>query len=422
MKRTLAALLVCCLVLASLAGCGSSGGAGREPAASSGVAATPQPTPTPEPTPVPIYPNPLTGLEKESDFHNGRAPVAVMVNNIKMSSGNDAFPQWGIGSADIIYEMVTEGGITRMMAVFSDYDKMPKVGPVRSARDQHVQLMLPMGALYVHEGASIFAARMLRMRTYPSGLQAYNLEEDGTYDWGSRDLYLNNPLGIGSGVVKWDESRRATRSQEMCAYTSGEQVAAAVAAGADGSGEPGPIFNFVRYDEPSRVLTGGDAQSMYFQYSSSYYAGFTYDPTSFKYLKTNTKGEPHIDGDTGEQLAFENVLLLFADVKPYTSLGYDAGMLVHVEYSWGGLGYYFSEGRYEKIRWLKGLPNEPLRIVDADGHEVDVQINCGKTYVGITDLGMYDYCKLNEHSLNEEYQGEAPTLEENAADNVEAAD
>lgn len=422
MKRILAALLVCCLVLASLAGCGSSGGAGREPAASSGVAATPQPTPTPEPTPVPLYPNPLTGLEKESDFHNGRAPVAVMVNNIKMSSGNDAFPQWGIGSADIIYEMVTEGGITRMMAVFSDYDKMPKVGPVRSARDQHVQLMLPMGALYVHEGASIFAARMLRMRTYPSGQQAYNLEEDGTYDWGSRDLYLNNPLGIGSGVVKWDQDRRASRSQEMCAYTSGEQVAAAVANGADDTGEPDPIFNFVRYDEPSRVLTGGDAQSMYFQYSSSYYAGFTYDPTSFKYLKTNTKGQPHIDGDTGEQLAFENVLLLFADVKPYTSLGYDAGMLVHVEYSWGGLGYYFSEGRYEKIRWLKGLPNEPLRIVDADGHEIDVQINCGKTYVGITDLGMYDYCKLNEHSLNEEYQGDAPTLEENAADNVEAAD
>lgn len=422
MKRILAALLVCCLVLASFTGCGSSGGAGREPAASSGVAATPQPTATPEPTPVPIYPNPLTGLEKESDFHNGRAPVAVMVNNIKMSSGNDAFPQWGIGSADIIYEMVTEGGITRMMAVFSDYDKMPKVGPVRSARDQPVQLMLPMGAMYVHEGASIFAARMLRMRTYPSGQQAYNLEEDGTYDWGSRDLYLNNPLGIGSGVVKWDQDRRASRSQEMCAYTSGEQVAAAVANGADDTGEPDPIFNFVRYDEPSRVLTGGDAQSMYFQYSSSYYAGFTYDPTSFKYLKTNTKGQPHIDGDTGEQLAFENVLLLFADVKPYTSLGYDAGMLVHVEYSWGGLGYYFSEGRYEKIRWLKGLPNEPLRIVDADGHEIDVQINCGKTYVGITDLGMYDYCKLNEHSLNEEYQGDAPTLEENAADNVEAAD
>ena len=167
MKRTLALLLVFCLVLASLAGCGSSSsGAGRDTGSgSTAQAAPPEPTATPEPTPVPLNPNPLTGLEKESDFHNGRSPVAVMVNNLKMSSGNDAFPQWGIGSADIIYEMVTEGGITRMMAVYSDYEKMPKVGPVRSARDQHVQLMLPLGALYVHEGASIFAARMRRMRT-----------------------------------------------------------------------------------------------------------------------------------------------------------------------------------------------------------------------------------------------------------------
>lgn len=423
MKRTLALLLVCCLVLASLAGCGSSSGAGRDTGSQGGApAAPPAPTATPEPTPVPLNPNPLTGLEKDSDFHNGRSPVAVMVNNIKMSSGNDAFPQWGIGSADIIYEMVTEGGITRMMAVFSDYDKMPKVGPVRSARDQHVQLMLPMGALYVHEGASIFAARMLRMRTYPSGQQAYELEEDGTYDWGARDLYLNNPLGIGSGVVKWDQERRAYRSQEMCAYTSGEQVAAAVAAGADDSGEPDPIFNFVRYDEPSRVLEDGDANSMYFQYSSSYYAGFEYDPSSFKYLKTNTKGEPHIDGDTGEQLAFENVLILFAEVQPYVNLGYDAKQLVHVEYSWGGVGYYFSEGRFERIRWLKGLPREPLRIVDGDGNEIDVEINCGKTYVGVTDYGMYDYCMMNGHSLNEEYQDGAPTMQENTDDNVEAAD
>ena len=415
MKRIFAVLLALCLAVSMLAGCGGAG-------TNAGPASTAAPTPTPEPTPIPLNPNPLTGLEKAPDFHDGKAPVAVMVNNIKMSNGNDAFPQWGIGSADVLYEMVTEGGITRLMAVFSDYTKMPTVGPVRSARDQHVQLMLPMGAMYVHEGASIFAARMLRMRTYPSGAQAANLEEDGTFDWSERDLYLNNPLGFGGGVVKWDQERMSYRSQEMCAYTSGEQVAAAVEKGADDSGEPDPIFNFVRYDEPVRVPDGPAADSMHFQFSSSYFADFTYDPATHLYMKGNTKGQPHIDGDTNEQLGFDNVLLLFTQVVPYSSLGYDAQMLVHVEYSWGGVGYYFTQGRMEPIRWMKGLPREPLRIVDAEGHEIDVQINCGKTYVGVTDNSMFDYCKRNGSSMNEEITGDAPVIEENAADNVEAQD
>ncbi len=415
MKRIFAAVLALSLALTMLVGCGSNG-AGRGDNAPGAEAAS-----APEPTPIPLNPNPLTGLEKASDYPNGKAPVAVMVNNIKMSSGNDAFPQWGIGAADVLYEMVTEGGITRLMAVYSDYTKMPKVGPVRSARDQHVQMMLPMNAMYVHEGASIFAARMLRTRAYPSGQLAADRDEDGTYDWKEKDLYDGNPEKYGR-VVEWDEQRRASRSQEMCAYTSGEKVKMAVENGANDNGEPAPIFNFVRYDEPVRVPDGVDANDMHIQFSSSYYADFNYDSATAKYLKGNTKGQPHIDGDTNEQLAFDNVLLLFTEVKPYSQMGYDAGMLVHVEYSWGGVGYYFSQGKMEKVRWIKGLPHEPLRIVDFDGNEIDVQINCGKTYVGVTDYGMFDYCKLNGNSLNAEITGDAPELEENAADNVEAED
>ena len=60
---------------------------------------------------------------------NEQRPVAVMINNI-----GEAMPQSGIGQADVIYEMIVEGGITRLMAVFSDYSGLEKIGPVRSAR------------------------------------------------------------------------------------------------------------------------------------------------------------------------------------------------------------------------------------------------------------------------------------------------
>lgn len=359
--------------------------------------------------------NPLTGLEKTADYPNGKRPVAVMVNNIKSSTGNDAFPQWGIGSADLIYEMVTEGGITRLMAVFSDYSKMPTVGPVRSARDQHVQLMMPYQALYVHEGGSIFAKHMLGEDGY------YDENDYSTYNYKAQDLYNSNPF-LNTTVVKWDQNRIAEgRNREMCAYTNGEMVSNAVANGADDAFEPKPIFNFVSYLEPERTPTAGTADSMFFQFSSSYYAGFNYDAATGTYKKTNTKGEPHIDGNTGEQLEFKNVLLLFSDIQPYSSLGYDAGMLVHVEYSYGGLGYYFTNGHYEPIRWLKGLPNEPLRIVDNGGNEIDVEINCGKTYIGITDYGMYDYCEINGVSVNPAVSGAQTDISEDlSTDNVEA--
>ncbi|MEG2770326.1 MAG: DUF3048 domain-containing protein, partial [Oscillospiraceae bacterium] len=158
MKKVFSIILVFALMLTVFTACGNGNTNSGDPIFGGNDSVA---TPAPTPTPVPLTPEPLTGLKKDSSYPNGKCPVAVMVNNIKMSNGNDAFPQWGIGSADLIYEMVTEGGITRLMAIFADYEHMPKVGPVRSARDQHVQMMLPLDALYVHEGASIFAKRML---------------------------------------------------------------------------------------------------------------------------------------------------------------------------------------------------------------------------------------------------------------------
>ena len=79
--------------------------------------------------PPPVYYNPLTGRSGASESSVGNRPVAVMINNIKAS-----LPQYGIYKADIIYEMLVEGGITRMMALYSDYENVPKVCSVRSCR------------------------------------------------------------------------------------------------------------------------------------------------------------------------------------------------------------------------------------------------------------------------------------------------
>ena len=109
--------------------------------------------------------DPLTGEARKS---TGRM-VGVMVNNIANSEKQNARPQRGIGSADLLIESKVEGGITRLCAVFRDADTIPEVGPLRSGRDQFLQLLMPHQALYYHDGESIFCTQFINVYDY-SGL------------------------------------------------------------------------------------------------------------------------------------------------------------------------------------------------------------------------------------------------------------
>ncbi|WP_175409642.1 DUF3048 domain-containing protein [Streptomyces sp. TRM64462] len=96
---------------------------------------TPSPTPTPTPTaPTPAAVSPFTGLP-------GRAgPVlAVKIDNVRA-----ARPHTGLGAADIVYVEQVEGGLTRLLAVYSS-QQPPRIGPVRSARESDVELLRQFG-------------------------------------------------------------------------------------------------------------------------------------------------------------------------------------------------------------------------------------------------------------------------------------
>lgn len=359
-KKRIASLVICAALSVSLlTGCGGQPGTGPGPGN------TPHPQNSEEvsqenPTQTPAYEtakniNPFTGYEKEADYPNGKRAVAVMINNLK-----DALPQRGTSAADVLYEMVTEGGITRLMAVYSDYSKMPDTGPIRSARDQHIQLMFPYEAMHVHIGASAIAQDMLERFSY--GKQ--NIE------------------GITYSAVWWRDTPHDD-SSSYC-YTNGKLLSAFLQGNGDfdDAYEASPIFHFAPYDEPPRLPDGGTAGDVHIQFSSSYYADFIYDQNTKKYLKYDTLGQPQVDEGNGQQVAVDNVIVLFTRVEKRPG----DTPLFEVDYSNGGYGYYISQGRYEQIRWLKGLPNQPLRIVDIGGNEIDVQINCGKTYVAIADL------------------------------------
>ncbi|WP_394965976.1 DUF3048 domain-containing protein, partial [Candidatus Allofournierella excrementigallinarum] len=131
MKRLLCILLALAMSASLFTACG-----GDETITSGG--GEPAVEATPEPTPEPYDANVLTGYEKTADYAEGQRITAVMVNNIQTCR-----PQRGLSEADMLFEIKVEGGITRFMALFTDYNNIPDIGPIRSARDQFFRLVLP---------------------------------------------------------------------------------------------------------------------------------------------------------------------------------------------------------------------------------------------------------------------------------------
>ena len=109
-QRTITLVLLFLMLFLVLVGCG--GPAEEQPDMSDEPVISDEPEPDPEPV-IPMGTNPLTGLPLELEYVNDR-PVAVIFNNLYQ-----AMPQLGISQADIIYEIPAEGGITRMLGVFS---------------------------------------------------------------------------------------------------------------------------------------------------------------------------------------------------------------------------------------------------------------------------------------------------------------
>lgn len=179
----------------------------------------------------------LTGAARST---NSR-PVAVMVNNIANSQRQNARPQRGIGSADLLIEAKVEGGITRLCAVFSDADSIPEVGPLRSGRDQFLQLLMPWNILYYHDGESIFCTQFVSVYGY-SGLNI-----------GGKN-YFKTPI---HPIVSHRNNRGRDVAYEHTEFTSGKEICKAASDAGISLYAPseGTFFHFADYrtDEVNKL-------------------------------------------------------------------------------------------------------------------------------------------------------------------------
>ena len=209
---SLSAALLAALLLGGCAGAASSDAVSTPESASAA-----EPTPTPEPTPAPPAPNPLTGAA-DADYTSKR-PVAVTLRNLTGST-----PQWGIASADVLVEGVTEGTTASLMALYADAGSIAKVGPVGPARDLLLQVALPLNALPVHIDKNIYASNLLNVLSYQD-LDGYH---------------------IGKAAFAFDTDRQgAGYAEENCWYTTAELINSGLATyGTTLSGDNTPLFQF----------------------------------------------------------------------------------------------------------------------------------------------------------------------------------
>ena len=321
-------------------------------------------------TSLPAYnADPLTGEPRRS---NGRM-VGVMVNNISNTQRQNARPQRGIGSADLLIESKVEGGITRLCAVFRDADTIPEVGPLRSGRDQFLQLLMPWDILYYHDGESIFCTQFVNVYQY-SGLNI-----------GGKS-YFNTPV---HPHVAHRDSRGRNVAYEHTEFTSGKEIRKAASDAKISLYAPseGTIFHFADYrtDEVNKLPGEPSAKKLTILHSESYRTSFSYSAFSHTYAmqmynSSKKATENTVDELTGAQLTFENVVVCFADMDAYAGDSHD---VQEVQYIKGGDAYLFTRGGVQVGRWEKTYPTNPLKLYTKSGEEMT--LNRGKTYFALVD-------------------------------------
>lgn len=330
----------------------------------------PEPTEDPDSLYDPSNPdsvNPITGVQDMDPDNEGMRSITVVVNNC-----HAAMPQRGISQADAIYEYETEGGQTRLLCVFADGNTIPEIGSLRSARIVASDLSAGMNSIFIHFG---------RNPRVPDHLAEYGIDDvDGNNCSAGANSSANGEVTLPSNLFFWrDSTWISQRAIEHTAVSNGDYIQAAIEHyGIDREGDSPLLFNFVPDNSEDIEEATEDCTSLNVYFSQvNDDALFEYDTSDGLYYKSQYGGEPQVDQTTGEQIAFTNVVVLYADIQPHGDSTTDA----YLEN--GGTGWYACDGVIVPLTWTKPTPNDPITLYNEDGDELEV--NRGRSYICVVD-------------------------------------
>ncbi len=307
--------------------------------------------PTPEPIPTPDLTNKaiskFTGEYLDKDIAKLR-PYAVVINNMHVAK-----PQSGISQADLYYEVLSEGDITRIVAIFQGPNS-EKIGPIRSARHYFLDFALDNDAAFFHYGQSPQAEKALK------------------------SLAINNLNGIYDSKTYWRDTKRSNipKMLEHSAYTDSQKMAEGVERmGYDQEINDNYESMFDFYEEETVPGKSEKADKINVDYSGSYYSDFEFDSKTGLYNKFDA-GKPHVDEEKDIQLTVANVIIQNAKMNVIN--GDNAGRR-EVQLVSSGDGYLATKGVYIPISWKKASHQSPTQWFDSAGNKL--KLNKGKTWI-----------------------------------------
>ncbi len=215
---------------------------------------------------------PTSDVEKKSPFT--QRPFAVIIENAPA-----ARPQSGLSQADIVYEIMTEGGITRFLAIFQSED-VEKIGPLRSARPYFVMKAAEHNAVLVHCGGSVEAY------TYLQQLALDHIDEMKNFKafWRSKDRNPPHNLYTSLASLKGEGNKLGYNKPVLASYF--------------------PVSGNLNLGDEAF----SSAKKIEINYTNNYRVSFEYDPTRNIYLR-KVNGETHIDALNGNPITSRTLIV-----------------------------------------------------------------------------------------------------------------
>ena len=287
--------------------------------------------------------------EKTVQIYQGtERPIAVMIDN-----NTKAWPQSGLNDAYVVYEILVEGGETRLMACFKGAN-LEKIGPIRSSRHYFLDYALENDAIYVHHGWSPQAQSDIS--TYKVN-NINGLIESSKSFWRVKDKKAPHNMVTNTETILELANKKKYRTQS----------------------DATSVLNYV-VDEVE-LLDGNVANTVTIPYANKKNVKYEYDEETKMYTRY-AKGTKQTDWITGEDVTTKNIIITKAEnytLKDKENKGRQGIKNI------GTLdGYYITNGQVIPITCTKTSRTSQTIYEDLNGNEI--QVNDGRTFIQICPL------------------------------------
>ena len=274
-------------------------------------------------------------------------PFAVMIN-----CHNDALPQAGLNDAYMVYEIIVEGGESRLMALFKGVS-LDKIGPVRSSRHYFLDYALENDAIYVHFGWSPQAKSDITKL----GVDNINgISESSTSFWRTKDKYAPHNVATSTEKILSIANRKGY------ATTSTKES----------------VLNYVA--DEVELDSDIEATKITIPYSDHNTVEYEYDNVTKRYTRYS-RDTKQVDWTTGETVTTKNIIVVKCDNWKISG---DTSGRQTIDNVKALSGYYITNGKAIEITAEKSTRSSQTVYKDLQGNEIDV--NDGNTFVQICPI------------------------------------